>query len=107
MASIRCQPDEIDIRREFISLMLIETWSSAEYFDCTRFSQWQAILDHGPGYEDLHEVLEHPEAIQSEYRLIMDRIEVALNVNTERDLQLFEIFSRKIYKHGWIDHPGV
>ncbi|MFC1596989.1 alpha/beta hydrolase family protein [Planctomycetota bacterium] len=31
--TIRCQPAEMDIRRTFVSPMLIDTWSSAEYFD--------------------------------------------------------------------------
>jgi adenosylcobinamide-phosphate guanylyltransferase len=35
-------------------------------------------------------ILENPEAIQSEYRLIIDRIEVALNVNAVRDLELLQ-----------------
>jgi adenosylcobinamide-phosphate guanylyltransferase len=37
-------------------------------------------------------ILDNPEAVQPEYRLIIDRIEVALNINTKKDLEYLKTF---------------
>jgi hypothetical protein len=46
MAAIRCQPAEIRIRRMFVNSILIDTWNSARYFDCTP----------SHGYDDKHDM---------------------------------------------------
>lgn len=102
-----------DILRDIVSVYkksrtsALAVYTTREFCNFHGIEKQEEISPAGINIVSGSLILEHPEAIQSEYRLIMDRIEVALNVNTERDLQLFEIFSRKIYKHGWIDHPGV
>jgi RNA-directed DNA polymerase len=106
VVAMRCQPPEMGIGRAFVSLMLIDTWSSAEYFDCT------GVVSPLLSNVFLHYVLDQwfEQEVKPRMRrrafLIRYADDFLIGFSDERDAQpVMEVVPKRFGRYGLTVHP--
>lgn len=65
----------------------LAVYTTNHFCSLQRIEKEEKISPAGINILSGRRILDNPEAVQPEYRLIIDRIEVALNINTKKDLE--------------------